>query len=107
MGSVSDESLHDVIQLIAMEIAEAVLARPATALMSETDQEIWLYICDGNIDDGISDNIWADRIFEGLYLLNRVERGDWALHDTDGQPVADYHERWIADGGPRGKGMTE
>jgi hypothetical protein len=104
---VSDDSLHDDIQLIAMEIAEAVRACPATALMSETDQEIWLYICDGGIDDGFNDEVWANRILEGLYLLNRVERGDWALHDADDQPVADYHERWIADGGPRGKGMTE
>jgi hypothetical protein len=100
-------SQHELIQSIGMEIAETTLACPATAIMSETDQNIWTYIAEGGIDDGINDELWANRIFEGLYLLNRVERGDWTVHDTDGRPVAHWHERWIADGGPRGKDMPD
>ena len=69
------ERERDVIRLVGMEIEELIANGPA-ADWPEMDQRIWLFIHDGNLDDGYDGKAWGERIIKALTVLNQAEKAE-------------------------------
>ena len=68
----SDGEVRQAIKLIDIEIGDLIANGPA-ADWPEMDQRIWLFIHDGNLDDGFDGKAWGERIIKALTVLNQIE----------------------------------
>jgi hypothetical protein len=84
---------NDDIEFTGIWINETIADGPA-ARWPEMDQEIWLFLAEGGIDDGISGEAWTNRIWEALSVLNRIESHNWELRDAATNEPIDHHAVW-------------